>query len=159
MSSPAQRGLRLIATFEASKGLLVLLAGFGLLSLLHRDIQPIAENIVSHFHLNPASHYPRVFLQLAGNMTDTKLWLMAGFSLTYSSIRLAEAYGLWWALRWAEWLAVLSGGLYVPIEIYELLSGFSWIKTCTLIANICIVIYMAYVLKQGNQNNHASQLS
>jgi hypothetical protein len=32
-------GLRLIAVFEASKGLLVLLAGLGLLSLLHRDAE------------------------------------------------------------------------------------------------------------------------
>ena len=83
---------------------------------------------------------------------------MAGFALVYASIRLIEAYGLWRARRWAEWLAVLSGGLYVPIEVYEVLSGVSWIKVCTLTVNICIVVYMSYVLKQSLRNSSNSVL-
>ena len=146
---PSRIGLRVVAAFEATKGLLILLAGFGLLSLVHHDVQQLAEDLVQHFHLNPATHFPHIFLQVAGNLSDTKLWLMAGFALTYASIRLIEGYGLWRERRWAEWLAVVSGGLYLPIEVYELLSGVSWIKVCTLVANICIVVYMTYVLKQS----------
>jgi len=149
-------GIRVIAVFEAAKGLLVLLAGFGLLSLVHHDVQQVAEDIVSHFHLNPASHYPRIFIQLAVNVSDTQLWTMAAFALAYASIRLAEAYGLWNELRWAEWLAVVSGGIYVPIEIHELLSGISGIKVCTLTINICIVFYMAYVLRQSLRNDSST---
>lgn len=142
-------GIRMVAAFEAAKGTLILLAGFGLLSLVHHDVQQLAEAIVQHFHLNPASRYPRIFVQLAGDMSDSRLWLMAGFAVAYASIRLAEAYGLWHERQWAEWLAVISGGIYVPIEIYELLSGASWIKVCVLLVNIGIVVYMAFVLKQS----------
>src|ERR1041385_9444022 len=58
-------GVRAIAFFEAVKGTLVLVAGFGLLSLVHRDLEDLAERLVQHSHLNPASHYPRVFLEAA----------------------------------------------------------------------------------------------
>lgn len=145
-------GLRIVAAFEAAKGLLILITGFGLLSIVHKNAQQVAEDIVRHFHLNPARHYPRIFIDVAGNITDSQLWLMAGFSLAYAGIRLIEAFGLWRKRRWAEWLAVLSGSIYVPIEVYKLLSGVSWIKVCMLIVNICIVAYMSYVLKQSLQN-------
>lgn len=152
------RGVRVVAVFEAAKGLLILLAGFGLLSIVHQDAQQVAEDIVRHFHLNPASRYPRIFIDVAGNISDPQLWLMAGFALAYASIRLIEAYGLWRERRWAEWLAVLSGAIYVPIEVYEVLSGISWIKVSTLTVNICIVVYMSYALKQPlrNSGNSAS---
>lgn len=152
------RGVRVVAVFEAAKGLLILLAGFGLLSIVHQDAQQVAEDIVRHFHLNPASRYPRIFIDVAGNISDPQLWLMAGFALVYASIRLIEAYGLWRERRWAEWLAVLSGAIYVPIEVYEVLSGISWIKVSTLTVNICIVVYMSYALKQPlrNSGNSAS---
>lgn len=148
----SRSGVRFVAAFEAAKGLLILITGFGLLSIVHKNAQQVAEHIVRHFHLNPARHYPRIFIDVAGNINDSQLWLMAGFSLTYASIRLIEAYGLWRERRWAEWLAVLSGSIYVPIEVYKLLSGVSWIKVCMLIVNICIVAYMSYVLKQSLQN-------
>ena len=145
----SRRGVRLVAAFEAAKGVLIVLAGFGLLTLVHRDVQHMAEIIVRHFRLNPASHYPMIFIQLAGNLSDSKLWMMAVFALVYASIRLLEAYGLWGGRQWAEWLAVLSGGLYVPIEVYELFHGMSWIKAGLLGINIGIVIYMTVVLRQS----------
>jgi uncharacterized membrane protein (DUF2068 family) len=37
--------------------------------------------------------------------------------LAYAAIRLAEGYGLWLGKHWAEWLAVISAGLYLPFEI------------------------------------------
>ena len=37
-------GVRIVAAFEATKGLLVLLAGFGVLSLIHQDVQQVADN-------------------------------------------------------------------------------------------------------------------
>ena len=47
--------MRAIAIFEGVKGAMVLLAGFGALAFLHRDLQVIADHIVRHLHLDPAS--------------------------------------------------------------------------------------------------------
>ena len=56
-------GLKMVAGIEAAKGVLVLAAGLGLFELMHRDVQAGAERLVRNFHFNPASHYPRVFLE------------------------------------------------------------------------------------------------
>ena len=41
-------------------------------------------------------------------------------------------------------------GIYIPIEINEILSGVSLIKVSALTINISIVIYMSYVLMQSH---------
>ena len=112
--------MRAVAVFEAAKGLLVLVAGCGLLSLVHRDAQHVAETIVRQLHLNPARHYPRVFIQAAGRVSSSRLWMLAGGAFAYSVVRFVEAYGLWRLRPWAEWFAIVSGGLYLPVEVYEL---------------------------------------
>ena len=83
--------LRTVALVEAAKGSLVLLAGFGLLSLIHHDIQRFAERLVVHSHLNPASGYPRIFLDLAKQLTDGRLLLLALGAVTYALVRFIEA--------------------------------------------------------------------
>ena len=70
-------GFRVVAAFEAAKGLVVVLAGFGVLLLIHRDLQAIAERLVAHLHLNPASLYPRIFLRAATDTTPGRLKLLA----------------------------------------------------------------------------------
>jgi uncharacterized membrane protein (DUF2068 family) len=146
VTSQAARGLRVVALFEAGKGAVVLIAGFGLLAFVHQDLQRLAEELVAHTHLNPASRYPRIFIELAGRAADVRLWLLATLAFAYAALRLAEAYGLWHARRWAEWLAVASGAIYVPAEIYELVRGPSLLKGVTLAANVGVVAYMARTL-------------
>ena len=62
-------GLRLIAVFDATKGLLVLLAGFGLLSLLHRDAEVLAEELVGRRLLIHHLWLSGVLLRAAENVT------------------------------------------------------------------------------------------
>jgi uncharacterized membrane protein (DUF2068 family) len=143
-----EKGIRIVAVLEAAKGLLVLLAGFGLLSIIHRNVQQIAEGLVGRFHIDPLHRYPKIFLELAVNISDAQLWLLASLAFAYAAIRLAEGYGLWYQRRWAEWLAVVSGGIYVPIELYELYTRATWIKAFTLTVNIGIVVYMFTLLKK-----------
>ena len=138
--------LRTVALFEAFKGALVLAAGCGLLALFHGDAQGFADALVGRLHLNPAKNTPRVFLQLLENISNSQLWLLAGFAAMYATLRFIEAYGLWRGRRWAEWLAALSGGIYVPVEIYELTRGVSWIKLAALLLNAAVVAYMCYTL-------------
>ena len=139
-------GLRVVAAVEAAKGLLVLAVGAGLLSLVHRDVQAIAEHIVRAFHLNPANRTPRVFLELAANLTSSRLQLLALGATAYASLHLVEAWGLWRGRRWAEWLGVLAGGLYIPFELYEVTKSVTWIRLGVLVVNIAIVVYLASVL-------------
>ncbi|MDT7688908.1 MAG: hypothetical protein QOE46_1667 [Acidobacteriota bacterium] len=138
-------GVRAVALFEALKGTLVLVAGFGLLSLVHRDLQDLAERLVQHSHLNPASHYPRVFIEAASRMSDSRLRNLAVLAFIYSVVRFVEAYGLWHMRAWAEWFAIISGCIYLPIELYELLDRPTHLRGLVLFANASIVAYLLYV--------------
>lgn len=149
-------GVRAVAVFEAAKGALVLLAGFGILALMHRDLQDYAERLVAHLHLNPAKGYPQIFIDAAANATNARLWTLAALALTYSFLRGVEAWGLWREKRWAEWLAVASGGIYVPAEIFELARGVSWMKIILFVANLGIVLYLGYVLWRQKRRGNGS---
>jgi len=147
-----------VSLFEAAKGLLVLLAGFGLLAYVHKDLHLAADRLVRHFHLNPASRYPRIFLDLADHVTNGQLWVMAFFALLYAAARLIEAYGLWHERSWAEWYAVLTGGIYIPLELYELARGVTWPKVTLLVVNAGIVAYLSLILYRSRQDREHTTL-
>ncbi len=67
------RTIRAVAAFEALKGAVVLLASSAVLSLAHRDLHALALALVEHTHLNPASHYPQIFLDAATRVHDARL--------------------------------------------------------------------------------------
>ncbi len=138
-------GLRTVAVFESVKGVLALTIGIVLLTLIHRDAQAVAETIVRYSHLNPDRHFLRRFVEIAGTISDARIWFMAALAFLYSSVRFTEAYGLWHARAWAEWFAILSGIVYVPIEIYELAHRPSIFKVIVLALNVLIVAYLIYL--------------
>lgn len=139
----------MVALFEGLKGLLVLMAGFGLLSFLHKDINESAMHLVEYFHFNPSSHYPRIFLSLAEHITDAKLWHMAIAAAMYSIVRMIEAVGLWLRKTWAEWFAVLTGSMYIPVEIFEVYRRVTWPRVTVLSINVVVVLYLLFVLIQN----------
>ncbi|MDB6140086.1 MAG: hypothetical protein JWO94_3158 [Verrucomicrobiaceae bacterium] len=149
ITSNSRTGVRIVAVFEAGKAALVLLAGMGLLSLVHKDVQAVAERFVERFHMDPAHRYPHIFIDAASKVTDARLWQLAWLALGYAMVRLVEAYGLWNHRRWAEWFAVVSGGMYIPIEIYEAIERPTWVKVCVVVINAGIVGYLAYGLRSS----------
>ena len=140
------KGLRVVAILEASKGLLSLAVGFGVHVLAGKNIAQLAESLVSHAHLNPASRLPHAFIHAAGSITDANLLFVAIGALLYACVRLIEAYGLWHGQRWTEWFALVSGAIYLPIELYELIIHRDLLGVAVLAINIIIVWYMAKVL-------------
>ena len=135
-----------MALLEAAKGSVVLLAGFGVLSLIHRDAQHVADVIVHHLHLNPARHYPRIFLHLAADLTDRRLWLLVVGASGYSVVRFVESYGLWRQRWWAEGFAASSGAIYMPFEIWKLAHGGTLVAALALAINTAVVAFMVYAL-------------
>jgi uncharacterized membrane protein (DUF2068 family) len=144
-------GLRGIALFEAGKGLLAVMVAIWLLSLLHKDIRDVAEHLLHFLHrifrLNPDGHLARSLIRGARRVTPGNLHLWIGGTLIYSIIRFAEAAGLWLEKQWAEWFALISGCLYLPIEIYELAHHATPIKWAIFATNLLIVAYLAWLLR------------
>jgi uncharacterized membrane protein (DUF2068 family) len=122
----------------------VLATGVGLLALLHHDVQRAAESVVRCLHLNPARYYPRVFVEAAARVTDTRLWLLAAGAWAYALARGVEAYGLWRVRAWAQWFAILSGTIYLPLEVWSLVQSTTVLRALVLLTNLGIVGYVAY---------------
>jgi uncharacterized membrane protein (DUF2068 family) len=146
VASNTHRAVRLVAFAEAAKGVIVLLAGFGLLSLIHHDLQHHAEALVRHLHLNPASHLPKVFLDYAERLPHERLAPYVVGAAVYVALRFVEAWGLWKDRAWAEWLAAVSGGVYLPVELYEMLQLASWPRVTVFVVNLGVVAFMVHRL-------------
>ena len=140
--------MRAVAMMEALKGLVVFAAGFGLLALLHHDVRRVAVSLVTHLHLDPEAHYTGRFVNAAAGLTDARLWAGAALALAYSTIRAAEAYGLWHDRRWAAWLGATGGAIYLPIEVYELWHKPGTVKAATLALNVAVVAYLVWTLRR-----------
>ena len=138
--------------FEALKGILVLVAGCGLLSFIHKDLHETAVKLVKVLHLNPAMHYPSIFIDAANRVTDFQLWMLALSAFLYSLIRIVEAYGLWTQQQWAEWFGLLSGAMYLPMEIFEVSRELSWPRVTVFLVNLGVVAYLADVLAKGRKS-------
>jgi uncharacterized membrane protein (DUF2068 family) len=108
--------------------------------------------VVQHFHLNPASRYPHIFLEAATKVTDTGLWLLAMTALLYALARFVEAYGLWYRRRWAQWFAIVTSALYLPIESYELLQGVTAVKALFFLVNAAIILLLSGVLGRAKRD-------
>src|SRR5580692_7907036 len=102
----AQRNLlRVVASFEFIKGILVLLIGLSALLLVHKNAWVIAESLLALLHISTDRHSAQLFLDFADRITDARLWAAAQLAFAYSLLRFVEAYGLWRLRTWAEWVA------------------------------------------------------
>ncbi len=86
-SAHKSRSLRAVALIELAKGAVVLLAGAGLISLIHSDVGRVAEELARLAHLNPASGTPHIFVETAARLTDARLWLLSAGALAYALLR------------------------------------------------------------------------
>lgn len=155
MSAQAEsenRAIDAVAFFEAFKGAVVLFVASGLTLLVHEDLHAIAERLVAHTHLNPASRYPRIFLEAADQLQNSHLSLLALGAAAYSALRFLEAYGLFRRAAWAEVLAALSGAIYMPFEIASLLRHFTWLSLAALSLNALVVLVMVAALMRRRRS-------
>jgi uncharacterized membrane protein (DUF2068 family) len=150
--------IRAVAYFEALKGAVVLLTATGLLSLIHRDLYGVAAAFIEHTHLNPASKFPQILLDAASRLQDSRLLLLAAGATLYSLVRFIEAYGLFLERAWAEMLAALSGAIYVPFEVIELVRKPTWHGGALLAINVAVVAIMVRALLERRRQNALEQL-
>jgi|ERR1700691_53293 uncharacterized membrane protein (DUF2068 family) len=148
------KGVRTVATFEFTKGIVVLLAGLGVFTMRHKDIWGIAESLLEFLHANPHRHFVGVFIDLVYRVSDIRLWQVAMVAAVYVILRFVEAYGLWYARPWAEWLAIASGSIYIPFEVADLLRRPDALRLLILGVNVGIVLYMLMLRLEAAKKHH-----
>ena len=64
--------------------------------------------------------------------------------LAYGALELLEAVGLWLMKRWGEYVAVIGTGIFIPLEIYELLEKQTWLRIVAFVLNVFAVVYLIW---------------
>jgi uncharacterized membrane protein (DUF2068 family) len=112
---------------------------------LHQRFYRVLNDLQVAFGGNPS--HPRKSgllhdLDQLFTLQSSKLKL-AGLGIgAYALLEGAEAVGLWWQKRWAEYLTFIATVALLPLELYELSNKVSPFKVFALILNIAIVVYL-----------------
>lgn len=135
-------GVRAIALFEGTKGMLMLAFVSVFILFFNADAHALAEVLINKFQLNPKGYYPRMLLMLSDTVTGTKLMVICACAFLYSAIKISEAYGLWRHRNWGRTLGIASIGVLIPYELYEVVHLYTHTKLVVLLINTAIVWYL-----------------
>jgi uncharacterized membrane protein (DUF2068 family) len=160
MPADHHRGLRTVAIIEATKGVLALLVGFIFVQVLRHDVdlENAALSVLNKLHIDPERRIALAFVHAAERMSDANVLNVAAIVLLYASLRFLESYGLWRQRVWAEWLAIVSGAVYLPFELVALIRHPSLVHWAILLINIAIVMYIAYVRWEDIKRRRCSRV-
>lgn len=76
---------------------------------------------------------------------DPKTLKYASLAATlYAGLTMIEVMGLWYDKVWAETLVIVLVGMSIPLELLELLYGFSLTKLIVFIINASILGYLVH---------------
>jgi uncharacterized membrane protein (DUF2068 family) len=138
----------LIGLFKLFKGITLLIAGFGLLKLLHRDAAEVAEHWIEVLRVDPDNRFVHRALLKIFNVTPKQLKELSAGTFVYSAIFLTEGVGLLAKKHWAEYMTLISTGLFIPLEVYEMYRHFTIVKVAVTVVNVGIVWYLAKRVKR-----------
>ena len=145
----APLGLRLIATAKLVKGIILSFLSLGILDLIHKDLSAVALHFVQVFRISPENRFVVMLLEKLGLVEPSTLMRLGILSALYASVLLVEGLGLWLGAGWAEYMVVVSSGLFVPEECLATFRHFTWLRLSILLINAVILVYVAsLVLKR-----------
>jgi uncharacterized membrane protein (DUF2068 family) len=140
--------LILIGLFKLVKGISLLIVGFGLLRLLHRDVASVVQHWIEVLRVDPDNRFVHRALLRIFNVTPKQLRELSVGTFLYAGIFLTEGTGLLTRRHWAEYMTLISTGLFIPLEAYEIARHFTIAKLVVTMVNFAIVWYLAARLKR-----------
>jgi len=143
--------IHIISGFKFLKGILLLIVGFKLLTLLDRDVAQWFADFINRHSIDPENTLVHTIAEKLTGVNNNQLIAMSVGSFGYSALQLTEGIGLWFEKRWAELLTVIATSLLVPVEIYEIYEKFTWVRVAILIVNLFVIWYLATRLKDEKQ--------
>lgn len=148
------QALRSVALIEFAKGAIVLAAA---VSLYWIDPADVVGAFLNFLHIDPDRHFARLVFSWADKLSNIRFWHIILLAGAYSGLRFAEAVGLWRARPWAEWIALVSGALYLPFEIRLLAHRVSLLHAGIFLVNLAIVLFMFYlrIYAPARERSHA----
>jgi uncharacterized membrane protein (DUF2068 family) len=140
--------LFLIGVFKLLKGVSLVVLGFGLLKLLHKDVGAVVLHWIEVLRVDPENRFIHRALLRVFNVTPKQLKELSAGTFVYSAIFLTEGIGLLAQKHWAEYMTLISTGLFIPLELYEIYRHFTILKLVVTVVNVGIVWYLAARIKR-----------
>ncbi|HEY3729068.1 MAG TPA: DUF2127 domain-containing protein [Solirubrobacteraceae bacterium] len=88
-------------------------------------------------HVGILHDFDRLFTLRTATLREAGIALLA-----YGALEGAEALGLWFGKRWAEYLTFISTTVLLPLEIYEIIHGATPLKVIGFLINVAVVVYL-----------------
>jgi uncharacterized membrane protein (DUF2068 family) len=145
-ATKAPLGLKIIAGAKIAKGVALACLTLGVFDLIHKDLTALAQRFVQIARISPENKYVELALEKLGLVEPSTLVRLGMLSALYASIELIEGLGLWFGAAWAEYVVVISTGLFVPEECIGLAHHPSWLRLALLMVNAAILAYVASVV-------------
>jgi uncharacterized membrane protein (DUF2068 family) len=139
-------GLKLIAGAKIAKGAALACLSLGVFDMIHKDLTALALRFVQIARISPENKYVELGLEKLGLVEPATLVRLGMLSALYASIQLIEGLGLWFGAAWAEYMVVVSTGLFVPEECLGLIHHPSGLRLALLCVNVAILVYVAFVV-------------
>ena len=131
----ALRGLRAIAVFEATKGVIALAGAAALAAIGPDALQHELQTALARLGIV----VQRGSSALLDAITPQTVHIAVAVGLVYAGMRLLEAWGLWRHRAWASWLGCIGAAMYLPIELRELWRHPGWLPATVLAINLAVV--------------------
>jgi uncharacterized membrane protein (DUF2068 family) len=139
-------GLKIIAWAKIAKGTALACLSLGVFDMIHKDLTALALRFVQVARISPENKYVELALEKLGVVEPATLVRLGMLSALFASIQLIEGLGLWFGAAWAEYLVVVSTGLFVPEECLGIIRHPSWLRLAILLINAAILVYVVHVV-------------
>ena len=70
---------------------------------------------------------------------------------------MVESLGLIFERSWAALLTIIATGSLIPVEGYEVVRKFHWIKVLVLLVNVGVVVYLIWELRRDRAFRNAEE--
>lgn len=134
--------IHLISGWKVVKGVLAVIVGIKLLTLLDKDVAEWFADFIARHNIDAENRYVHAISEKLVGVTNNKLILFSAGSFLYAGLDFTEGIGLWFEKRWAEWLTAVATALFVPFEIYEIFERFTWFRLLIFIVNLFVIWYL-----------------
>jgi uncharacterized membrane protein (DUF2068 family) len=146
-------GLRIIAIYKAVKTVGLILIAIAAFHLNRTQNFDRLVHWLEHLSLTDSNSLRWRLVDLLQDMGPSKFVAIGLVALAYAAIFATEGTGLWLRKHWAEWFTVIATGSLIPLELYETIHKFGWLKLGALVANVAIVIYLVRIAMQPRPKN------
>jgi uncharacterized membrane protein (DUF2068 family) len=134
--------LFLIGLFKLFKALLLITVGIGAIKLLHKDLSGAVMHWAQVLRVDTDNRYIHGILVRIFRVTPKQLKELSVGTFIYAGLFLTEGFGLLLRKHWAEYFTIITTGVFIPLEIYELARHFTVAKLVVIVINALIVWYL-----------------